>query len=155
LLEDPSSTSLIESIFVDNVHPEVKKRVISSQEKSNLEQCGKLENSGISPPIIGVYEIHKNKELEKKIKDPSSEGLDKISSQKLDLQASSEQFISNQELSHADSLTLEFTKAGNLQRVENNDITNTNPGINEHVIRFLDTQRKKRRIHTKRYYNNR
>lgn len=140
MLEHPSSAALIESIFVDNVHPEVTKCMISSQEKNSVEQV-KLEDSDIPPSISEASEIHKNGEFEKKRKGPSSEGLDKTSCQKLDLQASGELFISDQKLSCADSLTSGFTKAGELQRVENNGITN--PGISEHEIRFLDTESRK------------
>lgn len=140
LLEHPSSAPLIESIFVDNVHPEVTKCMLSSQEKSSVGQV-KLENSDISPPISEATEIHKNGEFENKRKDPSFEGLDKTSCQKLDLQASSELLISDQDLSCADSLTSGFTKAGELQWVENNGITNL--GITEHGIRFLDTESRK------------
>lgn len=140
LLEQPSSAALVESIFVDNVHPEVTKCMISSQDKSSVEQV-KLEDSDFSPPISEVSEIHKNGKFENERKDPSSEGLDKTSCQKLDLQVSSELFISDQDPSCADSLTSGFTKAGELQWVENNGITN--PGITEHGIGFLDTESRK------------
>ena len=58
--------------------------MISSQEKSSVGQV-KLEDSNISPPISEATEIHKNGEFKNKRKDPSFEGLDKTSCQKLDL----------------------------------------------------------------------
>lgn len=140
MLEHPSSAALIESIFVDNFHPEVTKCMITSQENSSVEHV-RLEDSDIPPPISEVSKIHKDGELEKERKGPSSEGLDKTSYQKLDLQSSRELFISDQEQSFADSTTTGFTKAGELQRVQNNGITN--PGISKHEIRFLDTEIRK------------
>lgn len=140
MLKHASSAALIESNFVDNFHPEVTKCMISSQEKSSVEDV-RLEDSDIPPPISEVSKIHKDGELEKERKDPSSEGLDKTSYRKLDSQTSSELFISDQKQSFADSLTTGSTKAGELQQVENNGITN--PGISEHEIRFMDTEIRK------------
>lgn len=139
MLEHPSSAALIESIVVDNFHPEVTKCMITSQEKSSVEHV-RLEDSDI-PPISKVSKIHKDGELEKERKGPSSKGLEKTSYQNLDLQSSREIFISDQKQSFADSPTTGFTKAGEMQRVQNNGITN--PRISEHEIRFLDTEIRK------------
>ena len=66
----------------------------------------RLEDSYIPPPISEISKIHKDGELEKERKGPSSKGLDKTSHQNLDLQSSRELFISDQEQSFADSPTI-------------------------------------------------
>jgi len=69
MIEHLSSTTLIESIFVDNFHPEVIKCMISSQEKGYVEHV-RFGDSKI-PPISEVSKIHKDGEVKKERKEPN------------------------------------------------------------------------------------